>query len=170
MKIIYRTPKKTDLGGLLSFVNELADEDTYVTVERQTRKKEKKWLEDQLKAIRKKNLVMVVAEIDGKIVGNCEIRRRAVYRRVRHIGTVGIMVRRKFRGKGIGERLMKTTMAEAKKRIGVSLLTLSVLANNPIAPKLYKKMGFRECGRLPGAFLFREKYFDEVYMFKKVGK
>jgi RimJ/RimL family protein N-acetyltransferase len=168
MKIIYRTPKKTDLDGLLSFVNELTDEDTYVTVEWQTRNKEKKWLEDQLKAIRKKNLVMIVAEVDGKIVGNCEIRRRAAYKRVRHIGTFGIMVRRKFRGKGIGERLMKTTMADAKKRMGVGLLTLSVLANNPIAPKLYKKMGFRECGRLPRAFLFMGKYIDEIYMFRGI--
>lgn len=170
MKLIYRAPKKTDVAGLLAFINELAGEDTYIMAERQTIKKERKWLDEQLKAIRRRNAVMIVAEVDGKIAGNCQIRRRAAYKRVRHTGTVGVSVLKKFRGMGIGEMLMRKTMAEAEKRMGVGLLTLSAFANNPIAPNLYRKLGFRECGRLPGAFLFRGKYVDEIYMFRKVGK
>ena len=55
MGVTYRPPKKSDMEGLLAFINELADEDTYIKAERQTRPKERKWLDAQLKAIGKKN-------------------------------------------------------------------------------------------------------------------
>jgi len=165
MGIIYREPRKSDLDGMLAFINELAGEDTYIMTGRQTRPKEKKWLDGQLKAMRKRNAAMAVAEGGGRIVGVCGINRRSEYPRARHAATLGVSVLKAFRGKGIGEGLMRRAMALAKKRLGAKLLTLSVFANNPIAPRLYRKMGFRQFGRCPGMFSFRGKYVDEIYMY-----
>ena len=167
-EMIYRGPTKSDLDGYLSFINELAGENTYIKAEKQTRKKERKWLDGQLKAIRKRDTVMVLAEAGGKLVGNCGIARRAAYRRVRHSAVFGISVLKKWRGRGIGETLARKAIARAKKRMNIGLLTLSVMANNPVAQKLYRKLGFREFGRCPKAFWFKGKYVDEIYMYKSL--
>ena len=168
MKVIYRSPKKSDLGGLLAFVNELAEEGTYVAAEKHTRAEERKWLDGVFLRIRKKDEVMVVAEADGKIIGNCGIRRREARKMMRHTGIFGISVLKKYRGRGIGETLTRKVLAQAKKEMGLRLVILSALANNPVAPDLYKKMGFREYGRLPKAFLFKGKYIGEIGMFREL--
>ena len=168
MKIIYRAPKKSDLDGLLAFINELASEGTYVAAEKHTRAEERKWLDGVLAGIRKKDEVMVVAEAGGKIIGNCGIKRREKRKMMRHAGIFGISVLKKYRGKGIGETLARKVLAQAKGKMGLKLVILSALANNPVAPNLYRKMGFREYGRLPKAFLFKGKYVGEIDMFREL--
>jgi hypothetical protein len=54
-----------------------------------TFKEEKSWFNDVLKAIRKKEKVMIVAEIDGVIVGSCEVT-RDIFDVSRHVGTLSI--------------------------------------------------------------------------------
>ena len=50
----------------------------------------------------------------------------------------------------------------------LKIITLSVFGNNTIAFELYKKLGFTEYGRLPGAILHREQFVDHVYMYRNV--
>ena len=164
--MIYRAPRKGDLDGFLALINELADEDTYIMTGRQTRVKERKWLDEKLRAIRKRNAVMVVAESGGGIIGNCMIQRRSEYPRTRHAATLGISVLKAHRGRGTGKELMRRATALAKRRMGVKLLMLTFMANNPVASGLYRKLGFREFGRCPKAFWFKGKYVDEIYMYK----
>lgn len=164
--VAYRGPKKGDAKGLLAFINELAAEDTFIKMERQTLAKERKWLGGRLADIRGRNSAMVVAEAGGKIVGNCGISRRAVYKRVRHVAIFGISVLKGYRGRGIGEELARRAISEARRRMGVKMLTLTVMANNPVAQKLYGKLGFKKCGVCPRAFWYRGKYVDEIMMYR----
>ena len=60
-----------------------------------------------------------------------------------HIVSIG--VRRDYRGKGIGERLLIGAMEQAAAREG-SVLTLEVRSSNLIARNLYCKYGFKERG------------------------
>lgn len=168
-KVTYRAPKRSDLDGLLSFVNGLVDEDTFIQMDKRfTKKEERKWLDEKLKLIRKRDAVMILAESGNRLVGNCIISRRTRSRKVRHFATLGISVRKGFRGRGIGEALARRAMALAKKRMGTTLLTLTCFANNRVARNLYRKLGFRKCGRYPGAFYFKGRYVDEIMMYKRL--
>lgn len=168
-RVIYRAPKRPDLDSLLSFVNDLVDEDTFVKIDKRfTRKEEKKWLDEKLNLIRERDAVMVLAESGGRVVGNCMITRRTRSRKAWHSATFGISVRKEFRGRGIGEGLARRAVALARKRMRVTLLMLTCFANNRAGLSLYEKLGFSVCGRYPGAFYYRGKCVDEMLMYRRL--
>ncbi len=61
---------------------------------------------------------------------------------------------------------MALAIEEAARNIkGLRMITLNVFANNPVAMKLYKKMGFKKFGSLPKSVLHRGKYIGNDYMY-----
>lgn len=81
-----------------------------------------------------------VALIENTVVGWCDITslHRPVYE---HSGVLGIGVIAEYRGKGIGEALIRTAINQAKSR-GLTRIELTVNENNSSAIALYKKLGF----------------------------
>lgn len=75
------------------------------------------------------------------------------------------MVRKEFRGDGIGEMLMKIAIETAWQKLnGLQIVTLHVLANNTPAQRLYEKYGFTECGRVRNGYWYHDTYVDDVMM------
>jgi ribosomal-protein-alanine N-acetyltransferase len=64
---------------------------------------------------------------------------------------VSIAVARRWRGKGIGEALMRALIADLFTSPARKLF-LEVAADNPAAIALYKKLGFTEIGRRQGYY------------------
>lgn len=169
MKVEYREPKKSDLAALLSYINELYDENTFIGMDRQTLKSERVWLAERLKRIQKKSAVTVLAVADGEVVGNCSINLQFKFKRRKHVSaSMGIAVLKAWRGKGIGETLARKALALAKKRMKINFLTLSHLGGNKVARNLYLKLGFKECGLHPKVFWYRGKWVDEILMYMKL--
>ncbi|MBI3946789.1 MAG: GNAT family N-acetyltransferase [Armatimonadetes bacterium] len=82
--------------------------------------------------------------------------------------TLGLLVLKEYRDKGIGRRLM-VALEEETRRLGKRRLYLSVWSANGPAFHLYTSMGYREVGRLPGwirSDLAPEGVSDMVYMVK----
>lgn len=67
------------------------------------------------------------------------------YQKLAHQCLFAIVVDEKYRGRGIGTRLMEDLMALAKERFGIELLHLEVYEGNP-AIGLYKRLGFSQYG------------------------
>lgn len=92
------------------------------------------------KAISDQNNSYLVTLKDGILVGYCG-----------YWGVVGegyiynVAVRDKYRGQGIGLRMLEELVAEAAGR-GITSLTLEVRRSNEPAIQLYKKLGFIEAG------------------------
>ncbi|HEY8344109.1 MAG TPA: ribosomal protein S18-alanine N-acetyltransferase [Bacillota bacterium] len=63
-----------------------------------------------------------------------------------------LAVHPRARGRGIGELLLKTLMAESRSR-GIDRLTLEVRVSNLVARSLYAKLGFVSAGIRPGYYL-----------------
>jgi RimJ/RimL family protein N-acetyltransferase len=102
-----------------------------------------------------------VADDDGRIVGWCDIRRETipVYAHVGHIG-MGLLA--DYRGRGIGERLLRATI-DAARAAGFERIELTVYARNVRAAALYRKVGFaHEDTRIRGKKLDGE--YDDVHM------
>lgn len=62
-----------------------------------------------------------------------------------------IALREAFRGRGLGERLLREMMAVAWQR-GAKRMTLEVRVSNERAQRLYRKLGFEPSGVRPGYY------------------
>lgn len=100
---------------------------------------------------------------DGRLVGWCDVVASSDRGVFAHRGTLGIGVLARWRGLGIGRRLIEATVAAAFAR-GFARLELRVRADNAVAIALYESVGFRREGVLRGAFRVDGVDYDEVVM------
>ena len=101
---------------------------------------------------------------DGTLLGavSCE---RDMRIKARHIGhVVGMMVRTDRRGQGIGRLLIDACVAEARRGVGVEMLTLTVTASNAGAVRVYERAGFVRYGSLPRAIKVGDRYHAKDQM------
>jgi ribosomal protein S18 acetylase RimI-like enzyme len=168
-KILLRTLATRDLDPAVRFVNSLVKErafnrDLGILMDRKvTRKDEKQWLARRVKGIRSGASISVAAFHDGKLVGNCEVTRQS-FQDVRHCGTLGIAIVDGYRGVGLGRRMLEVLL-DASKRSGVTLVELAVLSINRRAIALYRDLGFRKYGTIPGKIRRGRRRIDESMMF-----
>lgn len=107
-------------------------------------------------------LVNIVAEMDGKIVGEAGLHR--LEGRRQHVATIGMGVHDDFQGRGIGTALLTSLMDAADNWLAIRRLELTVYADNSSALHLYEKLGFKREGHLID-FAFRAGTFvDAVAM------
>lgn len=156
----------SDLDELLALINTLAREKAYISVQRiKTQTEEKAWLENLLEEIEDKKIVHLVAEVDGKIMGNTNIKK---YQTTvdNHVGVFGILLRKEIRGIGLSERLFRAVTAEAKKVLKLKIIKLTAFAANRRALAYYKKMGVKKLGRIKKGLKYYGRYKDEIIMVK----
>lgn len=161
-----RPPEPKDSLALMDFFNELIEEDVQINYDRKVGYEEEvEWLRKKLDEVARGEGVMFVAEHDGKLVGAVDVRRGKF--REAHTGELGIIVGRNYRKMGLGTRMMKLALAEAKKT-GIKLAWLQVFSTNKDAIELYKKLGFRKDAVFGKRLLYRGKYVDKIVMSRPV--
>ncbi len=104
-----------------------------------------------------------VAEVDGSVVGTCDVDRRSARTELSHVAVLGIAIRKEFRGRGIGQNLMRKTIEACRGKFEV--IVLSVFSNNYPAKTLYEKLGFKMYGQLPRGIKRGDQYIDEELMY-----
>ena len=103
----------------------------------------------------------VVAEHGARLVGWCDIQRETVPAYA-HAGVLGMGILPEWRGRGIGERLIRAAI-DAAKVAGFERIELSVYGRNARAAALYRKVGFAHEGtRVRGKKVDGE--YDDVHM------
>jgi len=107
--------------------------------------------------------VMLVAEDDGKIVGDLTLRAISPRRALEHVASLGMSVRASHRRRGIGRALLAEGIAWAKKA-GITRLELFVFADNAPAIALYEAVGFQQEGRRKHFIRFGDTYVDDLVM------
>ena len=126
-----------------------------------TRDEEADWLGMMLAAAEKGRVIDVVAEVDGKIVGNSEVNLLTGVRS--HVGELVIGIRSGYRDVGIGTKMMKTLIEESRKA-GLEVLILRTFEGNRRARHVFEKVGFVETGRIPRGVYRKDKCIDEIAM------
>lgn len=86
----------------------------------------------------------VVAETDGAIVGEAELK-QLVPKRCAHVGVLSVGVHPDFHRRGIGRALMQHLIDHAKSH-GLKRLELNVRSDNHAAQALYRGLGFQHEG------------------------
>ncbi len=163
-EVVFRAPVPEDFQSMWQFACNLAAEDTFVELAGKppTRQEERKWFDEVLRKVTKKEAIHMVIEVNNRFAGNAEIRIGKM--RHKYTGNIGLSLAPGYRDEGIGTEILKTLMAEAKK-FGLRLLTIHCFENNPRALHVYEKLGFKRVGTIPGAIAYRGKYVGEVVLY-----
>jgi ribosomal protein S18 acetylase RimI-like enzyme len=122
------------------------------------------WFAGQYRRVLEGDCVLSVAEVDGRVVGNCVIDRHAPSASSEggHVGMLGILVDKEFRGKGVGSALLQHAIDAARGKF--EIVRLSVFSVNQRAQELYQRFGFTHCGHMPHHVKRGTTYFDEEQM------
>ena len=85
--------------------------------------------------------------------------------KMRHKGLLFRMhVAAEASGQGVGRRLLRACVAQARALPGLEAITLTVVASNAGARHLYASEGFVSFAREPDALKMGETYYDEEQM------
>jgi len=161
-EVTLRAPRWSDLDEMLAFVNSLVEEGAEIgTNKKISRHDQIDWLAKHLIDVEKDEKIAIVAEVEGRFVGQLEVR----FSRdsSRHVGSLIISILDKYRDLGIGTEMMKE--AEIQSRLqGLNILTLETFASNERALHLYRKIGYNIVGIIPRGFQRDSSYIDKIIM------
>jgi RimJ/RimL family protein N-acetyltransferase len=160
MSIAIRRIESADAKGFYDALTSVANERKYLlTVEPAPFDELKEFVLTNI-AI---NAPQYVADFEGTIIGWADITSRTNHKSMSHVGSLGMGVISKFRGKGVGNRLLTETIDHAWKT-GFKRLEIEVFSDNEIAIHLYKKHGYLIEGVKKKARFIDGVYQDIVIM------
>lgn len=167
-KCLFRNPKVEDAKEMNEFLKIVASETNFILrcpeecIE--TDEEEAKYLQ----AINdSKYDLMIVAIVDGKIAGNCQLN---IHKRLktRHRASIGIGILSKYWNKGIGTAMFKE-MIDIAKKSGIIQLELEFIEGNDRGQALYEKMGFSIFGKRERSIKLTDgTYLSEFWMVKQI--
>jgi putative acetyltransferase len=105
---------------------------------------------------------LIVAELDGQVVGNGGLHRRTGRRH--HSAMIGLGLRDAFQGRGIGAALLATLVDMADNWLDIRRLDLTVYIDNERAIALYERLGFVREGTLRADSYRDGRYVDVLVM------
>jgi L-phenylalanine/L-methionine N-acetyltransferase len=107
------------------------------------------------------NLLVLVACVDGRVVGNVGLFVQDRPRR-RHAAELGMAVHDEWQGRGVGSALIEAAIELADRWLNLARIELTVYTDNAHAIQLYEKFGFTIEGTLR-RFAFRDGYFVDAH-------
>jgi len=106
---------------------------------------------------------VLVAEVDGKVVGTLGLYRSRAPRNI-HVAGLGMAVHDAYQGRGIGRALMEAGIDAADRWLNIVRIELEVYPDNERAIKLYESFGFAHEGRKRTAAFRDGQYVDTLMM------
>ena len=155
--------KKDSTKELNRFINALiVEEAPIIAGSRVSLREEQKWKNKELAGFKRGERFLLVAKVDGKIVGTSgAIRDRG---KSKENVSLGIALAEKCRRLGLGGELLKLCIKLTKKVFRPRNIYLGVLSCNKPAYSMYKKLGFKEFARFPKWIVQKGNYVDHIYM------
>lgn len=110
--------------------------------------------------------IMMVAEVNGRIAGNCGIMSNGNLRRLNHRCRFAIALKKAYWSLGIGSAMIDYAISLAKS-MAYEQIELEVVDGNIRAKSLYERFGFQETGKNIRSLKYDDgSYRDEYKMVK----
>lgn len=163
-EIIIRKAKKSDAKALIEYLNVIEGESDYLTFGAgQFGRSVEQQEEFIVNALNKENALFIIAEVNGKVVGNLNFS-GGIRQRTAHVGEFGVSILKEYWGNGIGEELVKYLINWSKNSGMIRKINLRVRTDNTRGVSLYKKLGFLEEGIIKRDFLINGEFYDSLLM------
>ncbi len=104
---------------------------------------------------------LVLAKLNGQIIGLANLSEKSAKLRLRHRASFGISVQKAYWSVGVGSALLKKVI-ELSKLAGYEQIELQVMKKNIKAQGLYKKYGFIETGIVPRTLKYADGTYDDA--------
>jgi RimJ/RimL family protein N-acetyltransferase len=163
-EVIVRRAEKKDARQMIDFYNFVGGETDFLSFGKDDFKKNLHEYENYVEDIKKElNSVILLAIAEGEIIGIATINSNQKTR-TRHVGVLGIVIKKSCWGLGLGRILMNLLIDWAKSNNITKKITLLTNESNRKAIELYKKVGFIEEGLLKNDNYINGVYFNTVIM------
>lgn len=150
MQVVIRRGKPEDAAAILAYLRRVGGETDNLTFGGEGLPFSVEAEADYLAGMAdSRDNIMLVAKLDGEIVGDASLSR--LPRRMSHRGDLGVSVVKEHWNKGIGGRLLEEIIGFAKEN-GFAVIDLQVRSDNASAIHLYEKYGFQKLGTHPAFF------------------
>lgn len=143
-RIVLRTARWADLDGYAALHRALHHERVMAATLDPDTRRACEMLAQRLTQAATGTGLLLVAEVNGRIVGEGTLSPSSGAGSI----TLGILIQKEFRRRGIGRRMMLALEAEAR-RMGRERIDLTVWSANEPAIRLYQSLGYHEVGRFP---------------------
>ncbi len=142
-----RCAREQDAEAVLGLLRELADEPVFTVYEPDEFVRTLDTERANIETYRADpGRLLLVAEVGGELAGQLTFR-SGKYRRIAHVGEMGMSVAARWRGLGIGRALLSHLIQWATEHPVIEKINLRVFSNNDRAITLYRSMAFFEEGR-----------------------
>ena len=165
-EVLLRSPERGDAQAMLDYMRVTSGETHFMARYPEECPTDVQWEYDFLDRITPHaKSFMLVAILDGELVGGCSVMAVSGHIKTRHRGSLGISIKQKA-WSGLGTAMIEAALRQAKEN-GFEQVELGVFEDNPRARHLYEKLGFQEQGRTLRAFRLKDgTYRDEIQMVK----
>ena len=163
-EVILREALKSDAKNLINFYNLVGGETDFLSFGKNEFNATVNFEENYLENLRNEsNSILILAFVDDKIIGAASIN-STQKARLKHVGTLGIVVKKEYCGMGLGRILIDNLIEWAKSNGITKKITLITRCDNSLAIELYKKMGFETEGILRNDNYCNGKFYDSLSM------
>jgi ribosomal protein S18 acetylase RimI-like enzyme len=158
---VIRRATEADAEAIIAILQGIALERIYTAID-------KPWSADRqrqyLVSLSSREAVHVAETAGNEIIGYQPLELWApTLNSMAHVGQIGTFLRPDWRRRGVGEALFSNTVAFARQRDYLKFV-IQVRASNIAAQAFYRRLGFRECGRLIRQVRIGGQEDDEIVM------
>lgn len=161
---ILRSPIKEDAQAMIDYLNIIGGESDFITFGKNEFSMSVEAEQDYIERINSmdnsKNVLII---IEDEIVGIASIA-SVQKERMKHNGTLGISIRKKYWGIGLGSEIMTYLIDWAKSNKITKKINLLVREDNIRGVKLYEKFGFEKEGLLKKDICVNGVYYNTIAM------
>jgi len=114
------------------------------------------------------NMHVLVAEIEGEVVGSLALE-TMVSKRRRHVASFGVSVKAASQGKGVGRALITAALDLADNWLDIRRIEITAYTDNTGAIGLYKSLGFVIEGEMVD-YAYRNGEYVNAYQIARIRK
>lgn len=160
--IAFRVIEKEDLTILKDLHNDPSTYINLLNIDFVDEESQLEWWKNLHKVKNDKRFVICFSNNIKEIIGRLRIQNINF---LHNNCEVGLDILTKYRGLGYGLKSYKMLLEFLFMHYNMNMVYLKVADFNPNAKKLYEKVGFKECGRLPQFYYRYGKYWDYIIMY-----
>jgi ribosomal protein S18 acetylase RimI-like enzyme len=164
MEYIIREANRDDAQQIIDFYNKVGGESDFLSFGREEFQRDPIEYGDYLENTRNEDNSLILLALDGGDIISIATINSSQKERTRHVGTLGIVVAKKYHGKGIGKKLMNDLIEWASGNGITKKITLVTREDNELAIALYKQLGFETEGVLKQDNYLHGVYYNTLVM------